>query len=194
MLTRVPKQPKPAPPKEARSLSAMTLVELMVGIGLAGLLLLVVVTLFLFGLRSFAGLGNYASLSGQSRMGLDRMSQELREAGAVLAANTNLPVRSLTLSNAVDRTIVTFTWDSGSGVLYCDKTGQPTQTNLTGCNDWSFQLFQRNPGKNWEFYPARDNASCKLVSMSWTCFRSVMGQKANTEDSLSAQFVLRGKR
>jgi prepilin-type N-terminal cleavage/methylation domain-containing protein len=177
----------------SNSSSGMTLTELLVALGIGGLVTTVVLTLFLFGLRSFAGLGNYAMLSGQSRLALDRISQEVRAATKVLVADTNLPVRSLILTNSVDATSTTFTWDSSSGVLTCDKTGQPTRTNLTGCDEWDFSLYQRSPNNNWTFYPTSDPALCKQLSMSWTCSRTILGQKLNTDDSVSAQFVLRNK-
>jgi hypothetical protein len=173
----------------------MTLTEMMVALGLGSMIVTVVVVLFLFGLRSFAGLGNYASLSGQSRLALDRMSQEIREAAQVIAANTNLPVKFLTVSNNVESppVIVTYTWDSTAGTLTCDKTGEATRTNLTGCDEWSFSLYQRSPTNNWTFYPTTDPGQCKLISMSWKCSRTILGQKINTEDMLTAQVVLRNK-
>jgi hypothetical protein len=150
-------------------------------------------TLFLFGLRSFAGLGNYAALSAQSRLALDLISQEIREATMVIGANTNLPVKSLTLTNGVEGTLTTFQWDSVAGVLTCDKTGEPTRTNLTGCDEWDFTMFQRCPANDWTFYPTSDPTQCKQISMSWRCSRTILGQKLNTQDTLADKIVLRNK-
>jgi Tfp pilus assembly protein PilW len=176
----------------------MSLVEMLVALGLSGIVAAVLATLFVFGLRSFEGLGNYAMLSGQSRLALDRISEEIRAATQVLAANTNLPVKSLTLTNSVDATTTTFAWDSSSGVLTSEKTWVLTGanlflTNLSGCDDWEFCLFQRSPNNNWTFYPTSQPTFCKQLSMSWNCSRTILGQKLNTEDSVSAQFVLRNK-
>ncbi len=176
----------------------MTLVEMLIAMGLCGIVTSVVVTLFVFGLRSFTGLGNYAMLSGQSRLALDLISQEVRAATQVLAVNTNLPVKSLLLTNAVDATATTFSWDSSACVLTCQKSWVLTganffRTNLTGCDNWEFALFQRCPANNWTFYPTSEPALCKQLSMSWSCSRTILGQKLNTEDSVSAEFVLRNK-
>jgi Tfp pilus assembly protein PilW len=176
----------------------MSLMEMLVAIGLCGIVMTIVGALFVLGFRSFAGLGNYAMLSGQSRLALDLISEEVRAATEVLAANTNLPVKSLTLTNSVDATATTFTWDSSTGVLTSDKTWALTgtelfRTNLMGCDDWGFCMFLRSPKNNWAFYPTVNPALCKQLSMSWTCSRTIVGQKINTESSVSAEFVLRNK-
>jgi Tfp pilus assembly protein PilW len=157
------------------------------------LVLTVIMTLFMFGLRSFVGLGNYATLSGQSRLALDLMARQMREATQVLAVNTNLPVRSITLTNAFVGSTIVYRWDSTTGILTTDVTGQTTRTNLTGCDDWEFSFYQRTPTNNWTFYPTDDLTLCKLINMSWKCSRTVLGQKLNTEDMMTAQVVLRNK-
>src|SRR5438093_9506592 len=96
----------------ARQSSGFTLVELLITVGLGSLVLSALAMLFISSLRSFAGLGNYAQLTGQSRHSLDQMSRDIREATQVVAAQTNLPVPWLQLSNAFDGKMVTFTWDS----------------------------------------------------------------------------------
>src|SRR5262245_12119097 len=98
--------------KVRRDNRGMTLVELMVSVGLGGLVLGSLMMIFCFGMRSFAGLGEYASLTGQSRLALDRMSREIRSATRVLSTNTNLPIKTLALTNAIDGTWTTYTWDS----------------------------------------------------------------------------------
>jgi Tfp pilus assembly protein PilW len=186
---------RPNHPLRAPSDRGFTLTEVLVAAGLSSMVLAVVTVLSLFCLRSFAGMGNYATLSGQSRLGLDWMSREIREARQVVEVNTNLPVRWLTLSNNVEGVplVVKINWDSTTGVLSCDKTGQPTRTILTGCDEWDFHLFLRAPTNGWYFYPTTDLQLCKLVSMSWKCSRSMLGEKVNTEDVLTAQIVLRNK-
>jgi hypothetical protein len=178
-----------------RSLRAMSLVELLFAVGLGALLLGITAVLFLFGLRSFAALGNYASLTGQSHLALDRISREIQEASQVIEAQTNLPVKWLTLSNAMANppVVIKYTWDSTSGVLTCEKTGQPIQTNLTCCDAWDFSFFQAVPSNHWSFYPTSDPALCRSIGMSWKCSRTILGQKLTTEEALSAQIVRRNK-
>ncbi len=179
--------------RRASSAHGMTLIELVVAAGLGSMVLSVAGMLFLFGLRSFAGLGNYAVLSGQSRMSLDLMSRGMREATQVLNANPNLPIKSLTLTNALRGTAVTYTWDSTTGLMTCDTTGQATRTYLTGCDNWDFSFYQRAPTNNWVFYPTTELNLCKLINMTWKCSRTILGQKINTEDVTTSQIVLRNK-
>jgi prepilin-type N-terminal cleavage/methylation domain-containing protein len=174
----------------------MTLVELLVAVGLGSIVLAVTATLFTFGLRCFTALGNHASLSGQSRLAMDRMSQEIRQATQIIGAEPNLPVKWLAVTNAIDGTRSQFTWDSTTGVLTWDKTGQPTVTNLIGCTEWDFSFFQRCPSPssdNWVFYPTTDLTLCKLLTLSWRCSRPMFGQGPDNQDSFTAQVVLRNK-
>ncbi len=178
-----------------RLLRAMTLIEVLVSLSLGVLMLTVMMVLFLFGLRSFAALGNYASLTGQSHLAIDRISREIQEASQVIDAQTNLPVKWLTLSNGVANppVVVKYIWDSETGVLTCDKTGQPTRTNLTGCDAWNFRFFQSIASNHWTFYPTTDPAQCRSIGMSWRCSRTIMGQKLTTEEALTAQIVRRNR-
>ena len=173
----------------------LALAELLVALGLASVVLTVLMMLFLFGLRSFASLGNYASLSGQSRLAMDRMSREIRQASAVVDANTNLPVKWLVLSDTttIPPAIIRYAWDSATGVLTCEQTGQPPRTNLTGCDEFDFAFFQRSPSNAWTFYPSADTNSCKLIRFSWKCSRAVPGQARINQDMLTTEVVLRNK-
>jgi hypothetical protein len=83
-----------------------------------------------------------------------------------------------------------------------DKSGQPTVTALTGCDRWSFSLYQRTPWvtpTNILYYPATnitgrlDVSLCKLINLSWKCSRKILAQKVNTESVQAAQIVLRNK-
>lgn len=173
--------------------AAMTLIELLISMCLGVMVLLIVMVLFLFGLRSFAALGNYAALTGQSHLAFDHISRDIQEATQVLEAQTNLPVKWLTLSNALaEPPLVTkYSWDSTTGVLTCERTGQPLRTNLTGCEAWDFFFYQSLPASNWTFSATTDPSHCRSISMSWKCSRTVMGQKVNTEESFTGQIVRR---
>ncbi len=172
----------------------MTLVEMMVGMGVGMLVLAVVSQLYVYGLRSFTSLGNYADLDGRSRMALDTMSREMREASAVVSFQTNSPLTTLTLTNAIKGRLLKYTWDSSAGTLITEQTGLPTRTDLIGCDSWNVTMFQRTPGLNGTFYTTSDPSLCKLLNMSWKCSRKVLGNKLNTETILTAQVVLRNKR
>jgi prepilin-type N-terminal cleavage/methylation domain-containing protein len=178
-------------PKTART-AGMTIVELMVAVSVGSIVLAAVGLLFLSSLRNFIGLGNYALLTGQSRLSLDVISKAMREATQIVSCETNLPVKSLTLTNAFKGTQTLYSWDSTTGIVTA-QTGQSTRTLLSGCDGWDFSFYQRSPNGNWTFFPTSDPTLCKLINMSWTCSRSILGRKMNTEDVVTAQVVLRNK-
>jgi Tfp pilus assembly protein PilW len=188
------------PVRRRKPSAAFTLVELMVCVALGVLVLGVVVSLTTFAMRSFIVLGNYQSLDNQSRNTLDRVCRDMREATAVLACQTNLPTLSLTLTNANQGQAMVLTWNSNGGTFVYSNSYYGAETNLTGCDNWSFALFQRTPvvtATNVTFFPATNTSGqltlpmCKLVDMSWKCSRTIFGSKVNTETVQTAQIVLR---
>jgi len=182
--------------------AGFTLVEFMVCVALGVLVLGVVVSLTTFSTRSFVSLGNYADLDNQSRNTLDAVCRDLRQATAVLAIQTNLPVLSLTLTNANLGQAMKLTWNSNAATFVYSNSYYGAQTELTGCDTWNFALFQRTPqvtATNITFFLATNGAGvldltiCKLVDMSWKCSRTILSQKINTESVQTAQIVLRNK-
>ncbi len=182
---------------QLRRARGTTLVELLVAIGIGAVVLTVVAMLFMTGMRSFAGLGNYAALSGQSRLSMDLMSRDMREASGIIAAQTNGTEVILQLTNSLRGLTITYVWDSSTGVLTSSKTdsgGNTTiRTNLTGCDQWYFTFYQRTPQSNWTYYTANNQSMCKLINMSWKCSRKILGRKIDTEDVTTAEIVLRNK-
>ena len=170
-----------------------SLIELLVAVAAGSLVLTFVVVMFISGQASYVGLGNYAELSNQSRLALDWLSRDVREATQVVSWQSNAASATLVLTNANKGIQTAYTWNTTNGILSCSRTGQANQTCLTGCDSWSFSFYQRNPNNNWTFYPATNLAQCKLINMSWKCSRQVIGRKINTENLVTAQVVLRNK-
>lgn len=155
-----------------------------------------------FATRSFAALGNYSDLDSKSRNALDRMSRELREATAVVSFKSDLPVKSLTLTNSVTGATLGMVYDQDDRVMTFTSSVPAMTVTLTDCDRWDFSLYQRTPlitGTNILFYSATntagvlDPAVCKVLNMSWQCSRSILGRRANTETIQTAQIVLRNK-
>src|SRR5258708_4717205 len=126
----------------SRHISGMTIVEMLVAVGLSGMVLGGIMTLFTVSLKNFSGMSNYASLTSQSRQSMDSMSKDIRQATQVISYTNPPAAKSLTLSNAFVGITEVYTWDSNSCNLVCTKTGQTTLTNLTGCDSWDFSFFQ----------------------------------------------------
>jgi hypothetical protein len=171
----------------------MSLVEMMVAVGLGSVVLSSATAVFIYSLFSFAGLGNYAILTGQSKLSLDMISRDMRECTGVLSATASGSTKSITMTNAIAGTSSRYTWNADTGILTCERTGEATRTFLTGCDQWEFTFYQRTPDVGWNFYPVTDLTLCKLVNMNWKASRSILGKKINTETVVTAQVVLRNK-
>ncbi len=189
-----------------RSSRAFTLVEVVVVVLVGALLLYAIYILGLYGARTFAAMGNYADLDSRSRLALDTMTREIREAQSLTAFVNGPTSKSLTFYNGVQNSTIAFSWDATSGTITFAKTGQDTQTLLTGCVAWNFALYQRTPcitPTNILYYPATNISGvltpslCKLIDMSWKCARTnfamMTSQRFNTETVQTAQIVLRNK-
>ena len=184
------------PGSRSKRTLGFTLTETMVASGVGMLLMAGVVTTGIFSSRSFSSMGNYTELDEKSRYALDIISREVRNATAVTAFENSPPIRSITLSNSIDSTIVMFQWDSSTEKLELFKTGQTRKTLLTGCDKWTVAFYTRAPSvstTNIIFNTATNLSDCKLIDMSWRCYRTIIGQKLNTESVQTAQVVLRNK-
>ncbi len=177
-----------------RSRSAYGLLELLISAGMGFVVLTGAIVVFIYGIFSFAGLGNYAILTGQSRVAADAMSREMREATGILSAQSTGNTKTLVFTNSFTRTITAYAWNADTGILTCQRTGEDApRVRLTGCDLWDFTLFQRTPQTNWYFFTTADLKLCKSIDMTWKCSRSILGQKINTENIVTAQVVLRNK-
>jgi len=174
------------------STSGFKLFEMMIGIAVGALVIAVVMTLYLFGLRSFGAISNYAEMDSKSRLAVDFMLREIREASLVIGFQTNGTTRWLKVASTnAPASTNTFAWDSTTGHFTWAKTGQPTRTLLTGCDDWKFTCYLRAPNTNGTFVPTTLGPKTKLISMSWTCSRTNIIRKINTESVVTAEVVLR---
>jgi hypothetical protein len=187
MRFRISKTPRTA---------AFTLVEASVAVGLGTLILAVAASLSVYSTRTFSAMSNYVDLDMHSRNALDIISREVRQATAVIDRQTNAGVSYITLTNTDTMTSFTIAWVPDSAIVSVQKTGQPRQIVLTGCDNWNVSLYNRAPNlspNNLSFNAAADLASCKLINMSWRCSRTILGSKINTESVQTAQIVLRNK-
>ena len=185
-----------------RGISGLSLVEVMVAISVGSVVLAAVSSLTMYAAKATTAMVNYTDLDTKSRYALDVISREIRQANAVLSFQTNLPVKSLTLTNSTQGAAITFTYDSNARTVVMSKTGQTDLTALTECDRWDFSLYQRTPyvtSSNIAYYPATNTGGvlsvslCKLINLSWKCSRTIFAQKVNTESVQAAQIVLRSK-
>ncbi len=173
-------------PRPAGRWQAFTLIEVMVATGLSGIVATVIVMLMMFTSRSFVAATNYTDMALLSRMALDKMSRTIRQAQSVTAYATN----SITLLDA-----------SGNSIQYAlnpatrslvTVSGGTTNTYLTGCNSLQFWLYQRTPKSNtFGCYLPAFVTNAKLVQVTWSCSRQILGANVNNEVVESASICLR---
>jgi hypothetical protein len=185
-----------------RRAAGISLIEVLVAMAVGSLVMAAISSLTMYAAKATTAMVNYTDLDGKSRYALDVISREIRQANAVLSFQTNLPVKTLTLTNANQGAAITFTYDSSARTVVMSKTGQADVTALTECDRWDFSMYQRTPyitATNVSYYPATNTAGvlsvslCKLINLSWKCSRTIFAAKVNTESVQAAQIVLRSK-
>lgn len=164
-----------------------TFPEMLISMGVGAIVLAAVMYAMVFCTRSFLAMGNYMDLNKASLNALDKISRDIRECTSLQTFATNKLVFLDANTNQL-----TFTWDPSARQL-TRVSGTATNILLKNCDFLAFHISQRNPSNNvFGFYPATNNpAICKLVDVSWRCYRTIYGYKINTESVQTARIVMR---
>jgi Tfp pilus assembly protein PilW len=175
----------------------MTLVELQIASAVAVILFAAVMALAFYTARSFAAFTNYIDLDVNSRNALDLMSTEIRQADILTAAtSTSLTFRTTDAETGASHTL-TYAYDAGRKELTRVLDGGQPDVLLTECTFLRFGTFQRNttPSLDNAFIPVATSQPnlCKVVQLTWTCSRKILGKAVNTESVQSAKVVIRKK-
>jgi hypothetical protein len=180
-----------------RRQQAMSLVEALMAMAIGSVVLAMVGWLTVYGARSFAVLGNYSALDQQSRIGIDKMTRQIRQATAVLEAQGQGSERWLVLTNETEETGITYYWSADSRRLVAQSSDEETEVVLlNSCDDWSFELGGRvpMPGETNAAFPPASLRLCRLINMSWSCSRYVLSTNLiNSETMQDARIVLRNQ-
>jgi prepilin-type N-terminal cleavage/methylation domain-containing protein len=188
----------------ARFRAGFTLIEMMISIFVGLIVIGSIVTLSIISAQNFAGTANYVDMDEHSGNAMDVASREIRNATALIAFSTNYP-QFLKLTNAYKATTTTIVYTNSSVIL--KKTGLRDYTLLTGCTNFSFQLFNRDTtiintitntiiSFNAATNPTTgimDPNYCKVINLNWQCSRHIIGSQLSTEVAQSAQVVLRNQ-
>ena len=177
-----------------RSLSGMTLVEVMMSTSIGCTLMALVGGFFFLSFRSVTALTNYAILENSSRNALDQMTSNVRQAHAVIT-NSPSAIEIQMLNPDGTSGTVRFEYDIDTSSLnMIDQNGDMKQL-LNDCTSLNFSFFQRPaPGDDWNNLRDLGTNSpslCKVVQVQWTCSRQLLGSLANTEIMQSTKIVLR---
>ena len=167
-----------------------TLVETLVASGLMGITSLTIASIYLFSLRGFASLVNYADLDMINRTAMDTMSQEIRQARQVTGATTN----TITIING-EGLSVSYIFNTINGKLIRSASDGSSKVLLSDCKLLAFSLYQRNPiGGTYDIYPAATNnwsQSVKAISLSWKASRTMLGGLTTSENIQTARVIIR---
>ena len=167
-----------------------TLVEMVVAMGVFAISGLALASMFLFALKSFAAMGNYAALDQANRQAMDLLTREIRQARQVTAYSTN----SITIVNG-DSVAVTFLFLPQTSQLVRTASDGSRMVLLSDCKLINFNLFQRNPvGGSYDIYPAATGSwqqTVKVVQLSWKTSRTSLHDLAQSENVQTARIVIR---
>jgi type II secretory pathway pseudopilin PulG len=180
--------------KPQKTQRGWTLMEMMVATGVFSISGLALATIFLFCIRSFAAMTNYATLDKCNRHAMDTVTAELRQAQKVLNYSSNATSTSLTIING-DGVNVTYGFDSTKQMF--TRNDGSSSVLLTNCNLVSFGLFVRPPASNsFDMYPVNTGSNwqqqVKTVQLTWKTSMSICPTaQINSEDVQTACIVIR---
>jgi prepilin-type N-terminal cleavage/methylation domain-containing protein len=172
----------------AREQAAFTLVELMVAMALSLLVATAVAMLAFFSSRSFVAMADYTDMNQRSRLALDKMSKDIRQARQLTFYSTD----SLTFQD-VNGNSLQFTYNAPGhpGELVRVSGGQ-TNSYLTNCDSLTFTNYQHTvKSGTFDCYDPAYVTNTRVIQVTWICSHTILGIKATTEIVQSAQIVMR---
>jgi type II secretory pathway pseudopilin PulG len=176
--------------------AAWTLVEMMVGLAVFAIAGLALVMIFMFSVRSYAAMANYAVLDQYNRQAMDIVTYELRQAQKIADYQSNATSRSLSITNG-DGLLVTYTFDATLQQVRRQASDGTSKVLLTNCNLLDFGLYMRPPTNGtFDVYPIQSGSNwqqtVKVVQLSWKTSMMISPiAKVNSEDIQTARIVIR---
>jgi type II secretory pathway pseudopilin PulG len=176
--------------------AAWTLVEMMVGLAVFAIAGLALVMIFMFSVRSYAAMANYAVLDQYNRQAMDVVTYELRQAQKIADYQSNATSRSLSITNG-DGLLVTYTFDATLQQVRRQASDGTSKVLLTNCNLLDFGLYMRPPTNGtFDVYPIQSGSNwqqtVKVVQLSWKTSMMISPiAKVNSEDIQTARIVIR---
>jgi hypothetical protein len=174
--------------------SAWTLAEMIVAVGVFSISGLALATIFLFCVRSFAAMTNYAVLDKANRQAMDTVTAEIRQAQQVVSFATNATSTSLTILNGSG---VNVTYSFNSALQQFTRNDGNNKVLLTNCNLVAFGLYVRPPASNsFDMYPLNTGVNwqqqVKTIQLTWkTSMNICPTAQINSEDVQTACIVIR---
>jgi prepilin-type N-terminal cleavage/methylation domain-containing protein len=179
----------PARDRALRHRRGFSLVEVMIAATLGSVILLAVLTTFLFLGRSAANLRNYTDMESQARKALELFAEDTRQARTVTWTSAD----SVTLNVNT----VTITYDFSSGSFRRQIASGTPLTLLSGITNFTFLAYTitGNAITDFSTSTARTTANntTKQIQISLSAARTSQTVATATNLVLSARYVLRNK-
>lgn len=172
--------------------AAVTLVEMMVGIGVGSIVFAALAALTLYSARSFSSMVNYSDLNKENRMALDGMSKEIRQSRGLIKSTPTF------LSFKIDGGELSYTYNKTNQTLIETETKLgviKVSPILKNCISWTNVIFQQTPPQlgGTNFTITTDAALCKMVRLSWVCNTGASSSATNSQSVQSMSVVIRKK-
>jgi hypothetical protein len=180
----------------AKSAAAWTLVEMMMGVGVFSISGLALATIFLFSVRSYTAMANYAVLDQYNRQAMDQLTYEIRQAQQVTGYSSNSTSSSLSIING-GGIGVTYTFDAANAQVRRAATDGSAKVLLTNCSLLNFGLYMRPPTNGtFDVYPVDLTTNwqqmVKVIQLSWKTAMTISPtMNVNSEDIQTARIVIR---
>jgi prepilin-type N-terminal cleavage/methylation domain-containing protein len=172
-----------------------TLVELLIATSLGSVVLLAVLSTFLFLGRSGANISNYAEMEAQARSALEIFAVDARMAKDVTWHSTTALTLRIPASGG-DR-FYRYSFDPAAQTLTRQLTGPspgPAQVLITGVQTFDFRAYKINTGEVDFTDLSAAGRVTKQIQLSLSASRTSSTVTSATNTVLSARFILRNKR
>jgi prepilin-type N-terminal cleavage/methylation domain-containing protein len=173
-----------------KSKQGYSLVEMIVAIGLFGIVSVAVCTIYLFSTRAFASLANYAELDKINRTAMDTLTKEIRQARLVTDVTTN----SVSIINGAGIS-VTYRFEASSRRFMRFAADGTSKVLVSDCSLLNFDVYQRNNiAGTWDQYPVASHdwsEYVKVIRLTWKAYRPVPGGPGVSENIQTAKIIIR---
>ena len=167
--------------------AGFTLSEVMVASALGAILLVGIMTTYLFSIKSFLAVNNYAQIHSDGRSAIDQFARDMRSVNSVVSFATNGPLVVTIPTNFVGATpltkTATYTY-SGSALYRSDSSTGKTSLLATNVYYVCFSLYDKY-GNNTNV------TSCARSVQVDIKLRKSVANLPQTEDYLSARLDMR---
>lgn len=181
---------------------AFTITELLIASGLFGLAGLALGSIYLFSTRTFAAMANYATLDQNNRLGMDKLTREVRQARAIMYATNDATSAYINLIDNSNNSI-TYTFDASIQALTRTEipagstVALPTQIVIPNCQVLDFTTGQRTPqdDTNFDMYPPLgSNDAIQVITLTWKAWKRIPGSSIGTSEEIqTANVVVRNQ-